>query len=239
MMRRATSRAVRGWQNRWSAAVLLVCVCVWMGGCAGAGSGPSVAVATSVPATVAPTATVTVTPGVTDTATVAPTVTPTSSPTSSPTATASPTATSEPVEVDISGWRVPLIVGGLTVTMIQELEDTAAGLQAGTMTSVDAGSQLMAFGIMMGLLAQTLEESTLTGGPAGYRQPLQDNMAAVYQVIDRWQQGEITSATVPAELAGVRAASERTLAAMLDDLRALGVPQENLDEFMAEVMAGL
>ncbi len=239
-MKRATIfRAGGGWQNGRRLGLLGLCVSVCLGGCGRAAPGASgrldqttvTVTATSAPATVAATATATVTPSVTATATVMPTVT--------PTATATASATPEPVAVDLSGWQAPLMAGGLTLALVQEMEDTAAELRAGTLESTEAGGRLWAFQITLGMLAQTLEESTLTGAPAGYQQALEDNMAALYRVIDRWQQGEITSATVPGELAGVRAASEATMAGMMGDLRALGVPQDYLDEFMAAVLAGM
>lgn len=245
MMRPRVRNGCSGWQIQVRAALVGLCVCVVLGGCGKTAPGASVAVGTVAAATAMPTATVA--PSATATATVMPTVTPTSSPTSTATATSSPTAsptatatvTAMPAVTDLSEWRVPLVVAGLTVTVIGELEKTATGLQAGTLASTEAGGQMLGFQIALGAVAQALEESALTGQPAGYRQALQDNLTAVYRVIDRWQQGETTSATVPGELVAVRAASERTLEAILDDLRALGVPQEDLDAFMAEVMAGL
>lgn len=140
--------------------------------------------------------------------------------------------------MDVSEWQLPLTVAAMTVMVIGELEDTAAGLQAGTLASTEAGGALWGYQIGLGAIAAKLDESTLTGGPAEYEQALRENLTAVYRVIERWQQGEVSSATVGGELATVRAASEGTLGGMLGDLRALGVPQEYLDAFMAAVMAG-
>lgn len=137
--------------------------------------------------------------------------------------------------VDASAWRVPLVTAGLTAAVINALDETATGLQAGTLASIEAGGRLLGYKVAVATVAQMLEEAELPGKEGRYRQDLQDNLVGVFRLIDRWQSGEITSATVPAELATVRASSEQTLAELMDELDRLGVSQAQLDKFMAEV----
>lgn len=210
---------------------------------AGCSSRPT---ATPIPTQVPPTATVpaptatwtaTATPQATNTP--MPTDTPSPTPSATPTPTVPPTppstltATMQPV--DASAWRVPLVTAGLTVAVINALEETATSLQAGTLASIEAGARLLGYKVAVATVAQTLEEAELPGREGRYRQDLQDNLVGVFRLIDRWQGGEITSATVPAELAPVRASSEQTLAELMDELKRLGASQTQLDEFMAEV----
>lgn len=210
---------------------------------AGCGSRPTATpILTQVPPTAtvpAPTATWTATatpqatntPMPTDTPSPTPSATPT--PTVPPTATSTLTATMQPV--DASAWRVPLVTAGLTAAVINALDETATGLQAGTLASIEAGGRLLGYKVAVATVAQMLEEAELPGKEGRYRQDLQDNLVGVFRLIDRWQSGEITSATVPAELATVRASSEQTLAELMDELDRLGVSQAQLDKFMAEV----
>jgi hypothetical protein len=150
-----------------------------------------------------------------------------------------PTATATTVPVDASAWRTPLITAGLTVAVINALEEMAAQLQAGTLESIEAGGQLLGYQIALAAVAQALDETTLVGRPARFQDGLRANLAGVFAVTDRWQRGEITSATVAEELAPVRATSEQTLANMLEELRSLGVSQAQIDEFMAAIITGL
>jgi hypothetical protein len=210
---------------------------------AGCSSRPT---ATPIPTQVPPTATVpaptatwtaTATPQATNT--LMPTDTPSPMPSATPTPTMPPTATStltptiEPV--DASAWRVPLITAGLTVAVINALDETATAMQAGTLASIEAGGRLLGYKVAVATVAQMLEEAELPGREGRYRQDLQDNLVGVFRLIDRWQSGEVTSVTVPAELATVRASSEQTLAELMDELQRLGVSQAQIDEFMAEV----
>lgn len=169
------------------------------------------------------------------TATGTPTVT--AAATSTPTLVSSPTPTIEPV--DVSAWQTPLVTAGLTVAVINALEEMAMQLQSGTLESIEAGGRLLGYQIALGTVAQALDETTLEAGPARFKDNLRANLAGVYAVTDRWQRGEITSATVAEELGSVRAASEQTLAEMLDELRSLGVRKEQIDEFLEAVNAAL
>jgi hypothetical protein len=210
---------------------------------AGCSSRPT---ATPIPTQVPPTATVpaptatwtaTATPQATNTPT--PTDTPSPMPSATPTPTVPPTATSTLTAtiapVDASAWRVPLVSALLTMAVINKADETAAQMQAGSLTSLEAGIWLMGFRALLGSAAQMLDEAELPGREGRYRQDLQDNLVGVFRVIDRWQGGEVTSATVASELAPVRASSEQTLAELMDELKRLGVSQAQIDDFMAEV----
>jgi hypothetical protein len=130
---------------------------------------------------------------------------------------------------------VPLITAGLTVTVINALDETATAMQAGTLASIEAGVRLLGYKVAVATVGQMLDEAELPGQEGRYRQDLQDNLVGVFQLIDRWQNGEITSATVASELAPVRASSEQTLSELMDELKRLGVSQAQIDDFMAEV----
>lgn len=156
---------------------------------------------------------------------------------STPVVMPTPTATTEPVNA--SAWQTPLVTAGLTVAVINALDDMATQLQSGTVESIEAGGRLLGYQIALAAVAQALDETTLEAGPARFEDDLRANLAGVYAVTDRWQRGEITSAIVEEELGSVRAASEQTLAEMLNELRSLGVRQEQIDEFMEAVNAVL
>jgi len=137
--------------------------------------------------------------------------------------------------VDVSAWRLPLLAAALTVDVIERMEMTAADLQAGTLASVEAGIYLLGYQAALGTVATELDKAPPAGRAARYGDVLRANLAGVYGVLTRWQQGEVTSATAAAELASVRAASEQALAEIVAELRGLGVSDEQMDVLMMEI----
>lgn len=200
-------------------------------------------------ATIPPTVTATTIPSSTATwtATAAPTATNTPSPTDlpSPTATASPepsptaTATATPAPVDLSAYELPLVVAGVTLQVIGDLETTAAGLRDGSLASIEAGGALLGYQIAIGSIAQALDESPLKGRAKHYEEGLRANLRTVYGLIQQWQQGVLSSATIGPPLAAARTDAERVLLQLTDELRRLGVTEEQIDEFMAELETSL
>lgn len=167
-----------------------------------------------------PTATASPAPSWTATATFTPTATP------EPTAT----ATSAPAALDLATWEMPIIAAGVTLKVIGELEATAAGLQDGSLASTEAGGTLLGLQIGLGVVAQALEERPPAGRAARFTEDLQAAMRTVYGIIERWQQGELSSATVGPELAAARADAER----LLSDLgRAAGLSPAQVAELLA------
>jgi hypothetical protein len=216
--------------------VMMLILLVTLAGCS---SRPT---ATPIPTQVPPTATVpaptatwtaTATPQATNTP--MPTDTPSPTPSATPTPTATSTLTATIAPVDESVWRVPAVTAAMTMAVIDKMDETAAGLRAGTLISLEAGFRLIGYKAALATAGTMLEDADLPGKEGRYRQDLQDNIVGAWRVIERWQNGEITSATVPAELATVRASSEQTLAELMDELKRLGVSQAQIDEFMAEV----
>jgi DNA-binding transcriptional MerR regulator len=115
---------------------------------------------------------------------------------------------------------------------IDELEQLAVDQPEGMLGSV------LGLGISLGVIDDALEEWQPGPEQAGYVEPLRANLAAVGGVVGRWYDGEISAADVAASLRPVRASSEQVLGDLRGELRRLGVSQEQIDAFMAEVMAG-
>lgn len=155
--------------------------------------------------------------------------------TPSATATWTPSATATAAPVDVAAWRLPLLAAALTVDVIERMESTATALQTGTLASVEAGIDLLGYQVVLGTVATELDKAPPTGRAARYGDVLRANLAEVYGVLTRWQEGEVTSATAAAELAPVRAASEQVLAEMAADLRSLGVSDEQIGVLMMEI----
>lgn len=176
------------------------------------------------------------------TATAAPAATNTARPTDlpSPTATAAPTPSDTPTAApepapaaNLDDWRLPLIAAGLTQSSIVELEQLAVDQPEGML------GQVLGLGISLGVIDDALEAWQPGAEQAGYVEPLRANLAAVGGVVRQWYDGEISAADVAASLQPVRASSEQVLGDLRNELRRLGVSAEDLDTFMAEVMAGL
>lgn len=187
--------------------------------------------------TSSPAATWTATAAPAATSTVRPTdvPSPTATATVTPTETPRATATATPAPVDVAAWRLPLLAAGLTVDVIERMEGTAAGLQGGTLASVEAGIDLLGYQMVLGTMATELDKAPPAGRAARYGDVLRANLAGVFGVLTRWQQGEVTSATAAVELAPVRAGSEEVLAEMIADLRSLGVSEEQIGVLMMEI----
>lgn len=233
-MRQRAISGLAGWQRAGRVALCGAILGVCMGGCNKAAPGPSVtigtvveAAATSVPATVAPTATATVVPSSTATATAMSTVTPTSSPTS--TATDVPEAAPG---VDLSEWRLPLMVAVWTAATAAELERLAVESPEG------ARQAAFALGIALGAFYDGLEDWEPGPDQAVYEDRLRANMVGVGQVIGAWTDGG-AAGDVPAALGPWRAASDQMVSELVDELVRRGADQGELDAFVADVLASV
>lgn len=185
-------------------------------------------------ATAAPEATNTVRPtdlpSPTPTASPAPSLTPTDTPEATATATSAPTATVPPMGVDATTWQLPLVAAGETLLVVEKLEETAAGLRDGTLASVEAGIYLLGSKAVIVMVAQELDERRPTGRAARFEDGLRANLRTVYGIIDRWQQGELSSATVGPELAAARADAEQLLSELAE---AAGLSDAQVAELLA------
>jgi hypothetical protein len=132
--------------------------------------------------------------------------------------------------LDAATWELPLVTAGITLRVIGELETTAAGLQDGSLASMEAGGTLMGLQIGLGAVAQALEERPPAGRAARFEDGLRANLRTVYGIMTRWQAGELSSATVGPELAATRADAERLLSDLAD---AAGLTPAQVAEFMA------
>lgn len=231
-MRQRVISGLAGWQRAGRAALLGASLCVCMGGCNKAAPGPSVAVgavATSVPATVpasvTPTATATITPRVIATATVMPTVTPTSSPTATDVPEAAP-------GVDLSEWRLPLMVAVWTAATAAEVERLAVESPEG------ARQAAFAMGIVLGSFYDGLENWEPGPDQAVYEDRLRENMAGVGQVIGAWTDGGAAS-DVPAAVGPWRAASDQMVSELVDELVRRGADRGEVNTFVADVLASV
>jgi len=131
------------------------------------------------------------------------------------------------------GWRLPLMAAALTQMVIQKVEGLASESPEGALYSA------LGYGIALGAVDDALEEWVPGPEQAGYVAPLRENIAGVGQVIGGWWDGELDAAGVGDALRPWRASSEQVLGELGGELRRLGVSQEQLDAFMAEVMAGM
>jgi len=132
----------------------------------------------------------------------------------------------------LGDWETAFRVAVISLFTVQELETTAEGLRSGTLASIEAGGQLLGAKVVIAAAAQALDETRL---PTALRDRLRANLRGVFDVIDRWQAGEVSSATAGPELAALRADAEQVLSELADEMRRLGVSQARIDALMAEL----
>lgn len=193
------------------------------------------------PATVTPAAepsatatwTATATPGAT--ATLRPTDLPSATATASPAPSSTPTSTPEPTataaSVAGSPWELPVIAAAVTQMTIQEIEQVAS--------VGGAPLEALGYGIALRAVDEALAEWEPGTQQAGYRERLRANIEGVVGVVGQWYDGGMGAGAVVDALRPWRAESEQVLSDLADELRRLGVSQEQIDAFMADVMAGM
>jgi hypothetical protein len=127
----------------------------------------------------------------------------------------------------------------MTVDMIAEMDELARGIESGTLTGEAVDSRMSGTKFVMAIIAQWVVDAEMPGRQRRYRQPLQENYAAVLDLDRRWSSGEIGALVVLDELPAIREASERTFMDLMGELRRLGVSQAQIDEFMADAKDGI
>jgi hypothetical protein len=138
-----------------------------------------------------------------------------------------------PVSIAETGWRLPLLSAAVTQMAIQEIERLASEMPDG------AVFEALGYGIALKAVDDALVEWEPGPEQAGYVEPLRATIAGLAGVIGQWYDGELGAEAVGDALRPLRAESEQTLGDLAGELRRLGVSQEQIDAFMAEVMAGL
>lgn len=154
---------------------------------------------------------------------------PTVTPTSSPTATDVPEAAPG---VDLSEWRLPLMVAVWTAATAAEVERLAVESPEG------ARQAAFAMGIVLGSFYDGLENWEPGPDQAVYEDRLRENMVGVGQVIGAWTDGGAAS-DVPAAVGPWRAASDQMVSELVDELVRRGADRGEVNAFVADVLASV
>ena len=221
----------------------LLLVIAILAACSQPGSIPSCTpTSTSAMAIGTPTETVTESPTETATATRTSTSTSTATTTPSPTIThVPPTVTTTPT-VDSEALD-DLKRGYLTLVYLEAviggLDELATSLQAGEITSIEAGMMLLALGSLLASVGEVLSADPPDPCLAAAWLDGQASLAIARDVVADWFEGKITSAEAPDLLAPASKSADRALEKAGSQMtREYGVPRGQMVELRETAEAG-
>lgn len=195
-----------------------------------------------------PTASPTITPSLTPSLTLTPSTTPspTNTPTPTSTFTHTPTLTETPtptpalsVEELRQKWGIPIGVSTITLASCEGLFETATKLQAGEISSLDAGAERFAAVIFFDAGLEVFEEWQPRSDQEDIYNELGNNIEAFRDILVRWFDDEIASDEVVILLTDLCPTIEISMTDVFTRANMDGLPDGEIEKILDEIVDAL